>query len=235
MLHPVARSFDAGRSPPHLEGVLESLGGREALREKRALVPGCGRGYDVETLAKYVAFATGLELAPTAVKSAQEYLESRTVTNASVINDDFLSPKTDDTYDVGYGALSCAGRLLADCWPIAGRLLADCWPTHSSPLADYTFFCALHPSMRNDWAKGWAHFINPGGILIATVFPVFTDDSGNPFNSKDTGPPWPVTPEDYQVLEKEGFELVSMERVSEGQSHPPRSGLEWVGVWRRLD
>ncbi len=110
------RSFDAGRSPPHLEGVLERLGGREKLGEKRALVPGCGRGYDVETLAKYVAFATGLELAPTAAKSAREYLESKAVANASVIQDDFLSPKTDTTYDVGYGAcpLPVTCRLTAD-------------------------------------------------------------------------------------------------------------------------
>ncbi len=101
---PHDRSFDAGRSPPHLDVVLESLGGREKLGDKRALVPGCGRGYDVETLAKYVAFATGLELAPTAIKSAQEYLESKAVTNASMIHDDFLSPKTDATFDLGYGA-----------------------------------------------------------------------------------------------------------------------------------
>jgi hypothetical protein len=85
--------------------------------------------------------------------------------------------------------------------------------------------------MRSDWAKGWARFIKPGGALIATVFPVFSDDAGNPFNSKNTGPPWPVTPEDYQVLEKEGFELISMERVAEEMSHPPRRGMEYVGVW----
>ena len=85
--------------------------------------------------------------------------------------------------------------------------------------------------MRSDWAKGWARFIKPGGTLIATVFPVFSDDAGNPFNSKNTGPPWPVTPEDYQELEKEGFELISMERVAEEMSHPPRRGMEYVGVW----
>ncbi len=83
--------------------MLESLGGREKLSDRRALVPGCGRGYDVETLAKYVASATGLELAPTAVASAREYLGSKAVTNAEVIQDDFLSPKTDATYDLGYG------------------------------------------------------------------------------------------------------------------------------------
>ena len=57
----------------------------------------------METLAKYVASATGLELAPTAVASAREYLGSKAVTNAEVIQDDFLSPKTDATYDLGYG------------------------------------------------------------------------------------------------------------------------------------
>lgn len=88
--------------------------------------------------------------------------------------------------------------------------------------------------MRNDWAKSWASLLNPGGTLIATVFPVFTDDSGNPFNSKNTGPPWPVTPEDYQVLETVGFERVSMEKVADGMSHEPRNGMEWVGVWKKI-
>lgn len=104
MLQP-GQSFDAGCSPPHLEGIIERLGGK-ALRDqgKTAVVPGCGRGYDVETLAKYTVSATGLEYAPTAVESAQKYLASKGVENASVVQCDFFNPTVGKTFDVGYGA-----------------------------------------------------------------------------------------------------------------------------------
>ena len=87
---------------------------------------------------------------------------------------------------------------------------------------------------REDWASSWAKLLNPGGKLVATVFPVFPDDN-NPFlASKDmAGPPWPVVPGDYSILEKHGFELVSMEKVPDGMSHQPRTGMEWIGVWTR--
>lgn len=107
------QSFDAGCSPPHLQTTIESLGNLEG---KTAVVPGCGRGYDVETLAKYVASATGLEYSPTAVEEASTYLRSRNVDNARVLQCDFFNHSSiiDQKFDIGY---------------------------------DYTFFCAIHPSM----------------------------------------------------------------------------------------
>ena len=99
---------------------------------------------------------------------------------------------------------------------------------------DYTFFCAIHPSMREAWAQSWTELLRPGGTLIATVFPVFPDGK-NPFlaDKEMAGPPWPVVPDDYKVLEKHGFELVSMSKVADGGSHQPRTGMEWVGIWRK--
>ncbi|KAH0535982.1 hypothetical protein FGG08_007119 [Glutinoglossum americanum] len=42
-------------------------------RRKRALVPGCGRGYDVILLALHGFDAYGLEISPTAVATGKEY------------------------------------------------------------------------------------------------------------------------------------------------------------------
>lgn len=54
--------WDAGASPPILDELVK--GGR--LPEGRAFVPGCGRGYDLLTLASPTRHVTGLDLAPTA-------------------------------------------------------------------------------------------------------------------------------------------------------------------------
>ena len=74
--------FDRGLPNPALEDTLKnqleilkscfrdnSQGGR---RRKRALVPGCGRGYDVLLLASFGYDAYGLEVSETAVKKCME-------------------------------------------------------------------------------------------------------------------------------------------------------------------
>ena len=74
--------WDRGKPNPALEDVLEdrqdligtSMGaqsGEEKCR-KRALVPGCGRGYDVLLLASFGYDAYGLEASETAVKRCLE-------------------------------------------------------------------------------------------------------------------------------------------------------------------
>lgn len=59
-------------------------------------------------------------------------------------------------------------------------------------LADYTFFCALHPAMRHDWAAAYARYLAPGALLVCLAFPIV------PAGEHPTGPPWPVKPQDYK-------------------------------------
>lgn len=42
-----------------------------------ALVPGCGRGYDLVSLGSDDRFVVGLEISPTAVEAVKQYLESK--------------------------------------------------------------------------------------------------------------------------------------------------------------
>lgn len=37
---------------------------------------------------------------------------------------------------------------------------------------DYTFLCALDPSVRERWAQHYADIIRPGGELLTVVYPM---------------------------------------------------------------
>jgi methyl halide transferase len=50
-----------------------SEGSRASVRRKRALVPGCGRGYDVLLLASFGYDAYGLDISKTAIQKCREY------------------------------------------------------------------------------------------------------------------------------------------------------------------
>ena len=65
------QAFDAAKVEPAFAKLLSTA---TDLPRGRALVPGCGRGYAVAALAKAGYDATGLEIAPTAAKAAEDYL-----------------------------------------------------------------------------------------------------------------------------------------------------------------
>ena len=73
--------WDRGSPNPALEDTLKdqtallgsSWTGGSKPRRKRALVPGCGRGYDVLLLASFGYDAYGLEISPPAVQKCKEY------------------------------------------------------------------------------------------------------------------------------------------------------------------
>ncbi|KAL6638257.1 hypothetical protein ACP70R_025829 [Stipagrostis hirtigluma subsp. patula] len=68
---------------------------------------------------------------------------------------------------------------------------------------DYTFFCALHPSMRPAWARRMADLLKPDGELITLMYLVEGQEAGPPFNT---------TVLDYQeVLKPLGFEITCIQ------------------------
>ncbi|OVA11042.1 TPMT family [Macleaya cordata] len=67
---------------------------------------------------------------------------------------------------------------------------------------DYTFFCAIEPSMRSSWGSRVQELLKPDGELITLMFPV-SDHSG--------GPPYKVSVTDYEeVLHPMGFKAISI-------------------------
>lgn len=63
---------------------------------------------------------------------------------------------------------------------------------------------ALPPSRRRDAARQIAQFVAPQGrLLLVTLLA--------PRNAVRTGPPWPLAPEDLELLEQEGLVVVESE------------------------
>ncbi|KAF4616903.1 hypothetical protein D9613_008747 [Agrocybe pediades] len=137
--------WDAGEAQPSLKEVVESSG-LDLPRSGRALIPGCGSGYDPIYLSLALGLdCLGLEIADTAIKRATDLINKAKETNpnlkASISNQDFFTfePSENERFDLIY---------------------------------DHTFFCAIPPSWRKDWGKQMAKLVKPGGYLITIVYPL---------------------------------------------------------------
>lgn len=63
------------------------------------------------------------------------------------------------------------------------------------------FLCALHPTMRAQWASRMADLLVPEGLLICLEFPLYKDLSL-------PGPPWPLRGVYWNLLSEGGDEIV---------------------------
>ncbi|TFK16446.1 S-adenosyl-L-methionine-dependent methyltransferase [Coprinopsis marcescibilis] len=146
--------WDAGEIQPSLIEVIENSG-IEFPRLGRALVPGCGTGYDVLYLANALGVqAFGMDISETAIEAATRYRDASSLPghkNANFIKDDFFRYKVvdDERFDL---------------------------------IVDHTFFCAIHPSQRVTWGKKMAELIKPGGFLITNAYPMLPEvETGPPY------------------------------------------------------
>ncbi|KAH9951785.1 S-adenosyl-L-methionine-dependent methyltransferase [Amylocystis lapponica] len=136
--------WDAGHAQPPLRVLLES----ERLplpKSGRALVPGCGRGYDAILIASALGLNTlGVDISSIAVAGANELVASSPAAPIGKVTfevRDFfaLGTSVEEQFDLVY---------------------------------DYTFFVALPPSQRGEWGRKMSAVIKPGGYLITLVFPL---------------------------------------------------------------
>jgi SAM-dependent methyltransferase len=68
---------------------------------------------------------------------------------------------------------------------------------------DYTFFCAIDPSLRSDWAKRIDELLKLDGELITLIFVI---------SGQEEGPPYDNNLADYEeVLNPLGFKAISIE------------------------
>ena len=99
--------FDATIALPGLTALLErhqsNNTGFNLLPNSNVLVPGCGRGYACIEFAKFGYHSTGIDIAPTAISSAQTYYDSLQQPNLSVQyqNGSFFELE-ENLYDVAY-------------------------------------------------------------------------------------------------------------------------------------
>lgn len=191
-------AFDAGHSSPALTHLLTT--GQLSVKGKNVFVPGCGRGYDLISFVKHGAsLAVGLELAPTAQKEAAQYVAEQ------------LSAEEAPKAEVFAGDFYKWQHPSGASWEVA---------------YDYTFFCAMHPDMRQDWAAAWGRHLRPGAQLVCLAFPLIPEGTA--------GPPWPVTTQLYKdLLVPQGFVCEHDEPVPAELSHPARGGKEHMLIFRR--
>lgn len=209
-------AFDCYKPSPLLELYITE----DKVPYGRALVPGCGRGYDVTALADEKRYVLGLDIAEGAIRAANERLDKIALSledNAAKIL------KENSEFDVtSFFDLNLSAPNLFDF------------------VYDYTFLCALDPSIRTDWATKMSQIIKSGGELLTLIFPIIDDESYT------SGPPFKVTLETYSdLLIPAGFECLELRDLPPELSHEGRdgqskrnsnsfAGSSAVGRWRRI-
>lgn len=177
----------------------------------RALVPGCGRGYDVLALATAEGAewkeVVGMDLSPTGVAAARAYLEG-------AAGDEEQKKKC----RVEEG----------DFFELRGEKEEEKFTF----IYDYTFFCAITPDKREAWARQMQALLAPtNGVLMTLIFPIC---------EKEGGPPYRVSLQGFrELLEPLGFVAEMLEMLPPDMCHPGRDGTsgQWkaasgMGVWR---
>ncbi|TPX33679.1 thiopurine S-methyltransferase [Synchytrium microbalum] len=180
--------WDQGVSSPALVNLCKEPG---LVPEGRALVPGCGGGYDCFLFASSGnRTAVGVDLAPSGVALAEQNRDKLGISEDKVkfICGDFFKFDLEDRFDVVF---------------------------------DYTFLCALSPSLRKPWAARMSEAIKPGGVLICLMFPLA---------SYEGGPPYALNVDLYHELLDETFECMF---VRDCESFAPRQGQEKISMWKR--
>ena len=194
--------FDASQCEPALQALLDS----GVLPGGPTLVPGCGRGYAVAALAEDGSRdVLGLDISPTAVKAAQDFLAEVQGRRGRVAVDDFFGSHRESHtgyYSLGY----------------------DC-----------TFLCAIPPEYRQQWADTWATVLKKNGQLVTLVFPLTPEGSPDPADgSVGSGPPYALSMKLLtQLLEPRGFKLISAEEVPQSQIARGSKSGEIIARWTR--
>ncbi|KAK4862753.1 hypothetical protein LT330_002886 [Penicillium expansum] len=207
---------------------------KQERRRKRALVPGCGRGYDVLLLSSLGYDAYGLEVSAKAVEEANTWAEEH------------LSDYPVQDQAIGPGKAQF----------IVGDFFSDEWTACMGPLVkfefiyDYTFFCALTPDLRPSWARRYWDLLSmhQESVIVCVEFPTQKKLSlgGPPYASPSSvylahlshpgqeiqydieGAPINI---EGHLEHAKGFQRVGHWKAE--QSHAMGKGMDWVSVWRR--
>lgn len=201
-------------------------------QRKKALVPGCGRGYDVLLLASLGYDCYGLDASHTAIDAALQHQkefgndEQYAACDAEVgsgqtrflvgdfFKDDFLSETNGRDFDLVF---------------------------------DYTFLCALSPEMRPAWAARMSELLSSTGHLICLEWPLGK-------SPQEGGPPHGLTSNLYVELFKNpgqdvkydptgiivedpgaGQNSLALVRVAHEmpqRTHEAGKGKDYVGIWQ---
>jgi len=202
-------------------------------RRKRALVPGCGKGYDVLLLASFGYDSYGVEASANAVRACEKYAEEAA--------EGYMARDP----EVGSGSVKFLyGDFFKDGWvgEVDGGLGEG-----FDVIYDYTFLCALPPTLRPSWSARQSQLLAPTGRLICLEFPTTKSTTSG-------GPPWALPAVVYEeILTRPGEEIKydedmnvivqtpvqenekALERLAHWQperTHEAGIGTDWVSIWK---
>lgn len=258
--------WDLGRPTPVLEHELNnrwkehtsrrdpaSASSSTCLSSLRTLVPGCGSGHDLVTIARhhdnliangYVkdACVVGLDLSETSLQMASEVMEAfyefspfERPTRVKLVKGDYFQDPTTWNILYCYGGCESSAIIEGDANRHHGRHDVPLFSPDASFdfIFDYTFFCALPPSLRTLWGKRTGELLNQTtGLLFTILFPVLNHKDADDESLK--GPPFAVSDNDYKsVLEPHGLFLETPEPYASPHTVDSRVGMELVGWWAR--
>lgn len=208
--------------------------GNDITQRKKALVPGCGRGYDVLLLASHGYDAYGADVSETAIQACKTLDKEQ--------GDDAAK------YPVKNEKLGRGSRnfLLADFFN--DDLLSRAGGIGGFDLIyDYTFLCAIPPELRPRWSKRMSELLAPGGSLICLEFPLAK-------SPKAGGPPHGLSSELYvQLFKQPGSDvkygddgyavpddkeldiqhgLVRAAHWQPVRTHQVGKGTDWISIWK---
>lgn len=219
---------DAVTSNKNAIGVRNQATGQRA----RALVPGCGRGYDVLSLASLGFDTYGVDGSESAIEAAEKLRqESGDTDTYRVVNEQTGRGKAEfivgDFFKDGFLAATGGGDF--------------------DLIFDYTFLCALPQELRPAWAKRMSELLAPGGHLICLEWPLHKAP-------KNGGPPHGLSAELYtELLRRPGQDveydadgvvvpaksiestanaLVPVERYRPERTHEAGKDSDFVSIWQ---
>jgi SAM-dependent methyltransferase len=96
------------------------------------------------------------------------------------------------------------------------------YPESFDAVVEYTCYCAIDPSRREEYAASMRDALRPGGLLIALLFPV---------EEREEGPPFGVDESEIETVLGVGMEIVSV--TTPRDSVQPRLGRERLALLRK--
>lgn len=157
-----------------------------------ALVPGGGRGHDAILLAENGLQVDLVDFSPLALNAALQEASQKKVALYAYRRDFFSLPES------GYHQ------------------------EHYDLLLEYTFYCAIDPSLRAAYAATAAALLKRGGILLGLFFPLESTKPGPPFVVSQT------------EIEKDFSPYFELRFEEPSASVKPRAGREILGIFKKL-
>ena len=208
--------WNIGRACPPMTHLLNTHPDLRNRSLPYAYVPGCGEGWDVAWLAQRTGCfkAVGIDVSPLAIHSCQQRHSTANTTTSTTSTTPNSTNSTDNME-----------FRVEDFFEYLGPEKVQQQGGFDFCL-DYTFLCALPPSMRTQWADQMIRVVRPGGqgLLMTIMFPL---------GEFEGGPPFALSVQTYKdLLEPRGFRCIYGPEPSD-YTVDARKGRELVAIWTR--